>query len=337
MVHSSLIAEGVSDTLRRMVDISCAFATSMATPEHVALAEELGYRRAWLYDSPALYPDVWMILAECARRTSRIEIGPGVAIPSLRHPMVTAAAIGTLADLAPGRVNVAIGSGFTGRLTLGQKPLPWTFVREYVLALQGLLAGDTVDWDGAPIRMMHPDGFGATRPIRVPIILGTGGPKGEAVAHELGDGVFVTAPTDAFDRCSVLTFGTVLDDGEDPGSDRSMSAAGHAGGLMFHAIHLRGQVKTLPGGDRWLAALEEFPERERHLALHEGHLIEANERDRLVVNGELLTMFGLARTAEGWRAHLAHQAEHGATEIAYQPAGRDIPRELRRFMEMALA
>lgn len=318
-----------------MVDISCAFATSMATPEHVALAEELGYRRAWLYDSPALYPDGWMVLAECARRTSTIEIGPGVAIPSLRHPMVTAAAIGTLASLAPGRVNVAIGSGFTGRLTLGQKPLKWSFVREYVLAVQGLLAGETVDWEGAPIRMMHPDGYGAPRPLRVPMILGTGGPKGEAVAHELGDGVFVTSPTTGFGRCAVLTFGTVLDEGEDPGSERSLAAAGHAGGLAFHAFHLRGQAGSLPGGDRWLAALEQFPERERHLALHEGHLIEANERDRLVVTGEVLAMFGYARTADAWRAHLEHQAARGATEIAYQPAGPDIAGELRRFMEMA--
>ena len=94
-----------------MLDISCAFATSMATPDHVATAEALGYKRAWLYDSPALYPDVWMILAECARRTSTIEIGPGVAIPSLRHPMVTAAAVATLTELAPGRVNLALGSG----------------------------------------------------------------------------------------------------------------------------------------------------------------------------------------------------------------------------------
>ena len=173
--------------------------------------------------------------------------------------MVTAAAIGTLVELAPGRVNVAIGSGFTGRLTLGQKPLPWTFVREYVLAVQGLLAGETVEWDGAPIRMLHPDGFGAPRPISVPIILGTGGPKGEAVAREIGDGVFVTSPTTAFDWCSVLTLGTVLDDGEDPGSDRAMAAAGHAGALAFHAIHLRGSVTSLPGGDVWLAALRGVP------------------------------------------------------------------------------
>jgi len=33
-----------------------------------------------------------------------------------------AAAIATLAELAPGRLAVALGAGFTGRLTLGQKP-----------------------------------------------------------------------------------------------------------------------------------------------------------------------------------------------------------------------
>lgn len=151
-----------------MLEISCAFATSMSTPAHVEVAEELGYRRAWLYDSPALYPDVWMVLAECARRTSSIGLGPGVVVPSLRHPMVTAAAISTLCALAPDRVNVAVGSGFTGRLALGQKPLRWAFVREYVLTVQRLLAGETVEWEGAPTRMLQPVGFGPARPISGP-------------------------------------------------------------------------------------------------------------------------------------------------------------------------
>src|SRR6476646_6798259 len=108
-----------------MIDISCAFATSMATPDHVAVAEELGYARAWVYDSPALYPDVWMILGLAADRTERIGLGPGVLVPSLRHPIVNAAAIATLAEQAPGRVAVAIGSGFTGRMVLGQRPMKW--------------------------------------------------------------------------------------------------------------------------------------------------------------------------------------------------------------------
>ena len=82
------------------MDISCAFATSMQTAEHVHVAEELGFVRAWAYDSPALYPDVWMQLALAATRTTTIGLGPAVLVPSLRHPMTNAAAIATLVDLA---------------------------------------------------------------------------------------------------------------------------------------------------------------------------------------------------------------------------------------------
>ena len=101
--------------------ISCGLAPSLDTVEHAVLAEELGYDRVWLYDSPAIYPDVWMTLALAAQRTSRIGLGPGVLIPSLRHPMVNASAAATLANLAPGRVAIAIGSGFTGRMVSGTR------------------------------------------------------------------------------------------------------------------------------------------------------------------------------------------------------------------------
>src|ERR1700753_1357832 len=175
------------------MDISCAFATSSETPAHVELAETLGYQRAWLYDSPALSPDVWMVLTRCAERTSRIGLGPGVLVPSLRHPMVNAAAIAELVDQAPGRVAVAIGAGFTGRFSLGKRPMPWRQVADYVRCLKALLAGESTEWDGATIRMMHLSGFGATRPIEVPILIGADGPKGLAVATELGDGVFSAA------------------------------------------------------------------------------------------------------------------------------------------------
>src|SRR3954468_7214302 len=144
-----------------MIKLSCAFATSMDTPEHVRIAESLGYERAWLYDSPALYPDVWVTLARSAERTSTIGLGPGVLIPSLRHPMANAAAIATLVELAgAGRVAVAVGTGFTGRFTLGQKPLRWAYVAEYVGALRGLLRGEVVEWEGGKMQMLQPAGFG---------------------------------------------------------------------------------------------------------------------------------------------------------------------------------
>src|ERR1700726_5335364 len=113
--------------------LSCAFATSADSHEYARIAEDLGYKRAWFYDSPALYPDVWVQLCRAAERTQRIGLGPGVLVPSLRHPMVNAAAIATLVSIAgPGRVAIGLGSGLTGGLTVGQPPMKWSAAREYV-------------------------------------------------------------------------------------------------------------------------------------------------------------------------------------------------------------
>lgn len=324
-----------------MLKISCAFATSFSTPEHVKVAEDLGYERAWLYDSPALYPDVWVALALSAERTSRIGLGPGVVVPSLRHPMVTAAAIAHLEHLAPGRVQVAIGSGFTGRMTFGQRPLRWSFVREYVTAVRALLRREKVEWEGRKIAMMHPEGFAPAGPLDIPIILGTGGPKGLATAAELGTGVFVTSPVDRSAladeaECVILAFGTVLGEGEDPASDRVIDAAGHAAAVAVHGLYEGGgDLSRIPGGAEWVAALEAMPEDERHLALHDLHLIDVNERDRPLLSREWMLRAGGVRTADQWQQHLEALEAAGATQIAYQPAGSDIPRELERFARVA--
>jgi 5,10-methylenetetrahydromethanopterin reductase len=323
------------------MEISCAFATSSDTPAHVELAESLGYRRAWLYDSPALYPDVWMTLTRCAERTSRIGLGPGVLVPSLRHPMVNAAAIAELVDQAPDRVAVAIGSGFTGRFSLGKRPMPWRQVAEYVRCLKTLLAGETAEWDGARIRMMHPSGYGARRPISVPILIGADGPKGLAVAAELGDGVFSAAvpqpdAVNAADWRALLSFGSVLDEGEELTSARVVDALAPAAVVMYHAVYERGgaaAVDGLPGGPGWRAAVEAYPENERHLAIHEGHLVKANPRDEPYV-ADLIPMASagaLTGTAEQVAARVRDLAAAGVTEVAYQPAGSDIERELRAF------
>jgi 5,10-methylenetetrahydromethanopterin reductase len=194
--------------------LSCAFATSLSTPQHVAVAERLGYRRAWLYDSPALYPDVGMTLAECAAVTDRIGLGPGVLIPALRHPLVTASAIGHLCERAPGRVMVGVGSGFTGRVAMGQKPMAWAKVAGYVTAVMALLAGDTTQWDSAAVRMLHADGFVPAQTISVPFVLGVSGPLGQQTARDLGLGVLNKSALPEFPYCGVVSFGTILRAGE---------------------------------------------------------------------------------------------------------------------------
>ena len=317
--------------------LSCAFATSERSHDHARIAEELGYARAWLYDSPALYPDVWVQLCRAAERTSRIGLGPAVLVPSLRHPMTNAAAIATLVGIAGStRVAIAVGSGFTGRFTLGQRPMKWTDVRHYVRTLRALLRGEQVEWEGGLLQMLHPAGFGAARPIEVPFVIAAAGPKGIAAAQELGDGVFAAPmPIPGFAWSIALTFGTVLAPGETPDGPRALAAAGHAAPVLFHWAMENHRLDAVPNGEAWAAAYADVPPNAKHLALHDRHLIAINDRDRPFVTGELLSQNGLALDAAGWRERLELLQSMGATEIAFQPGGTDIPGELERFMKVA--
>ncbi len=222
--------------------ISVAFPPIPETPDHIDLAEQLGYETAWVYDTPALQLDVWMILALAAKRTQRIRLGPGVLIPSLRHPMVTASAIATLVGLVgQERVIIGAGTGFTGRRAMGQKPLKWADFPKMIDQVQSLLRGETISHDGQLISMLHWEGQAPTRPIEVPWILGVNGPKGLATAAEMGCGVFTSRPRpDAnyvnLDDVILLTSGAVMDAGETVDSDRVIETAGPWVSVAYHAF-----------------------------------------------------------------------------------------------------
>jgi 5,10-methylenetetrahydromethanopterin reductase len=316
--------------------ISCAFAPTFSTPEHIVLAESLGYERAWCYDSPALYPDVWMILTVAALGTTRIGLGPAVLIPSLRHPMVNAAALCGLAELAPGRVAAGVGAGFTGRYTMGQPPMRWADVAEYVRVVRRLLQGEEVTWEGAAVKMLDRNA------VDVPIFIGADGPKGRALAAEIGDGIFASGGPPTGDELpswrGVLTFGTVLGDEESLSDERVIDAAGHALAVVYHGTYeKRGAdaVDYLPGGRTWREAIEAIEPERRHLFVHEGHLARVTDRDRAAVIAgiEMLPKVSLTGTAAQLKDRVATYEGIGVTEIAYQPAGRDIPGELQRFID----
>jgi 5,10-methylenetetrahydromethanopterin reductase len=96
-------------------------------------------------------------------------------------------------------------------------------------------------------------------------------------------------------------------------------------------------VDGLPGGPEWRARVEEVPEAQRHLAVHEDHLVRVTDRDRPLLNGDVLPAFTWTGTAADLRARLEPLAASGVTEILYAPLGPDVPRELRTFAEMARA
>jgi 5,10-methylenetetrahydromethanopterin reductase len=95
------------------------------TVEYAILAEKLGFRAVWCPEVPAFGHDIWVTLARIAENTKRIKFGPSVLIPSYRHPMAQASAIATLEQIAPGRLMVGFGTGFTGRAGIGKKPRHW--------------------------------------------------------------------------------------------------------------------------------------------------------------------------------------------------------------------
>ena len=319
------------------MDISCAFPPMADTPAHIELAERLGFHRAWVFDTPTLQLDVWMTLALAAQRTSRIGLGPGVLIPSLRHPMVTASAIAHLSLLAPRRVEIGVGAGFTGRNAMGQRGLKWSTVADYVATVQQLLAGDTVEVDGAKTRMLHWPGQAPDRPVDVPWRLAVGGPKGMEAAKRLGAAIFVSRPSAGDDYSllpgvTAMVSGAVLDEGEAVDSPRSLATAGPGVAILYHlALERRdGSVVNLPNGDRFLELVEAVPPDVRHLTTHEGHLSQLNVIDRQVLDAEAMKRSALLCTAEQVPSWAQQYAAMGVTELTYEPMG-DIPDALTRF------
>ena len=322
--------------------ISAAFPPVPATPDHIVLAEELGYETAWVYDTPALQLDVWMTLALTGVRTERIRLGPGVMIPSLRHPMTTAAAIATLVGLVgPERVIIGAGTGFTGRRAMGQKPLRWADFPDMVADIQALLRGETIDVDGRAARMLHWPGQAVERPIEVPWIVGMNGPRGLAAAAEMGCGVFTSRPRPDADYGGIedvilLGFGTIMDDDETIESPRVLDTAGPGVSVAYHAFleQRDARLSNLPNADRLAEITDAMDPDTRHLALHEGHLTELNAIDRQVLTPESLPIAPFVCHAGEVPERLERLVAAGITEVSFQPMG-DVERELRAFAAAA--
>jgi 5,10-methylenetetrahydromethanopterin reductase len=81
-----------------------------------------------------------------------------------------------------------------------------------------------------------------------------------------------------------------------------------------------------------------FPERERHLAVHQGHLLRMSDADTAAWRAgshALLPGNTLTGSREEVGAAIRALVSAGATEIQFQPTGPDLPRELDRFMAAA--
>jgi alkanesulfonate monooxygenase SsuD/methylene tetrahydromethanopterin reductase-like flavin-dependent oxidoreductase (luciferase family) len=325
------------------IEVSVALPPSFEAAHHIATAEELGYRRAYLYDTPFEGDDVWLDLHRAAELTTTIGLGPAVLVPTLRHPLVNAAQTVSLHQLAPGRIVTSFGTGFSSRAAMGQPPIRWSYMEAYLRAYQALLAGEVVEWEGAAIKLMLTTAQADALPLRIPLLLAATGPKGAVVAKRVGaDGLIsmfdVVPGQHDFARAVVATMGTVIDEGEDLAGERVRLAVGAPWAAAYHFVYTAqgaDAVREMPGGSAWVDVIEKAPQHERHLHIHQGHMVEMNGADLAAwhsggyVSIPSVTLSGSAdRVAKA----VATMAQAGATEIMIEPSGPDIARELDKFM-----
>ena len=164
----------------------------------IARAENLGYDFCWVTDSQMIRSNPWAVLALAAQQTRSIRIGTGVAVAGLRLAPVTANGIATINRLAPGRTFLGIGTGNTAMRAMGQPPMGIKAFEEYIRVVQALLKGEETDYtlNGVthPIQFQNQDFKYIDVENPIPIHVSGFGPKTQALAGKIGDGLITGIP-----------------------------------------------------------------------------------------------------------------------------------------------
>src|SRR4051794_24665137 len=126
-----------------------------------ALAEEAGFRTAWVsdhfhpwIDAQGESPFAWSVLGAIAQATDRIRVGTGVTCPIMRvHPAILAQAAATTQCLFDGRFWFGVGSGEALNEHVLAMKWPETSIRlemleEAVSVIRSLWSGDEVSHYG---------------------------------------------------------------------------------------------------------------------------------------------------------------------------------------------
>ncbi|MFE0047952.1 LLM class flavin-dependent oxidoreductase [Streptomyces albireticuli] len=177
---------------------------------HWLRAEELGFHHAWTYDHlswRSLRDAPWFgavpLLAAVAAVTTRVRLGPLVATPNFRHPVVLAKELMTLDHIADGRIVAGLGAGAAGSDTraLGAPPLSparrAARFEEFVSLTDRLLSQDRTDHEGQDYTARGARTVpGCVQRPRVPLAIAATGPRGMRLAGRYGQS-WVTHGTDA--------------------------------------------------------------------------------------------------------------------------------------------
>lgn len=319
----------------------------------VRRAEELGFHRAWFYDTQMLSADPFVAMAAAAMKTRRIRLATGVLIPSNRLAPVAANAFASLNKLAPGRIDFGIGTGFTGRRAMGLGAVRLRDMEEYIRIVAALLRGEAIEAEiegqRRLIRLLNPElGLINTREP-VPLYIAATGPRARALTARLGAGWINTAGdvaggVEGFGAMAalwsaagrdmaaldavVLTGGAILDEGEPADSPRAVAQAGPRAAMLLHraadAALLGFPAPAIPPAAAdtvaaYVEAARHFtPQGAQYLENHRGHLMFVKPAERRFVTAELIRLTTITATEREIKDRLAALAAAGYGEVAVQ-------------------
>ncbi len=151
----------------------------------VARCEEAGFDGIGIHDHPSSGRDAYLALALSAQATHRLQLFPATSSPLVRHPLVLASLAQSLEEVAPGRVCLTVAPGFISTRSIGRSRASVSTMREAVLNLRQLLAGDSVDFGEVRTRLRNRSA------TPTPIYLLAAGPRMVELAGEVADGAFL--------------------------------------------------------------------------------------------------------------------------------------------------
>lgn len=314
-------------------------------------AESLGYDSVWVTDSQMLFSDCYAVLALAATRTTRLRLGPGVAICGTRIPPVHVAAMATLNKLAPGRLFLGIGTGNTAMRAMGQRPMKLAEYAEYLRVLRALLRGETVDYtlDGRtrPITMLMRDErkYMSLEP-GIPLYVSAFGPRAMELAGEHGDGLVFAIPPrgvpvaealgharrgverarrrfETFRSCA-LTNIVLLEPGEAVDSERVIRSFGP--NVMASVYYFYDEVRErgidppaflAPIWKRYCALVEEIPPERRHFRTHEYHYSFLHPGEAELIDANLVRATCLVGTAPELIERIRDLEREGLQELMF--------------------
>jgi 5,10-methylenetetrahydromethanopterin reductase len=292
----------------------------------VKRAEELGFARAWFYDTEMLNSELFVSMAAVALNTSTIRLATGVLIPSNRIAPVAASGLATLNALAPGRIDFGVSTGFTARRSIGLSGVKQAELEEYIRVVRGLLAGETVEWEfegkRRKIGFLDADIGAINIEDPIPLHISAFGPKGRRLTARLGAGWLASVPNvhsgqaaiadmqaawnEAGNQAAALhatatISGCVLEQGEAFDSPRAKAQAGAHAMIVLHGLAehedfgdtLRRPLppELQPLADRYRQIYQTYqPADARYLTNHRGHLMYLRPEEHEVCTADLMRL-----------------------------------------------